>query len=493
MLFRSASAAPADQVNLYRMLAITGVTANCWDEKWRPENVLDTRTNTGWSPDIDHNGTVHLTATFAQPLTRDVNHLTAQMNFARGGNLIARRTEFFAVTGVDDGSDLPPQVIAALAVTPARRTAEQQAAIVAHCRAHAPGLAQLRTDLANAQERLRIRTEAFPTLVMDSAKEPRETFVLHRGNYADRREKVTQATPAVLPPPPAGAPANRLGLARWVTMPNHPLTARVAVNRFWQMLFGIGLVRTAADFGSQGEWPSHPELLDYLAVDFVESRWDVQALLREIMLSATYRQTSAATAQQIERDRDNRLLARGPRFRLPAEFVRDAALKVSGLLVAQIGGPSVNPYTPGDPWREISHYGSTGATAQTFLQDHGEKLWRRSLYTYWKRTLPPPSMAIFDAPNREVCTVDRASTNTPLQALVLLNDVQFVEAARAFAQRALQRRGEDRARLAWMFAEATARTPTTAELAMLERALGRERAMFATDATRAAKIGRAHV
>ena len=212
------------------------------------------------------------------------------------------------------------------------------------------------------------------------------------------------------------------------------------------------------------------------------------ALLREIMLSATYRQSSAATTAQLERDRDNRLLARGPRARLPAEFVRDAALKISGLLVPQIGGPSVNPYTPGDPWREISHYGSTGATAQTFLQDHGEKLWRRSLYTYWKRTLPPPNMAIFDAPNREVCTVDRANTNTPLQALVMLNDAQFVEAARAFAQRALQHGGTDDQRLAWMFAEATAREPSPAELATLQRALGRERAMFETAPERARSL-----
>ena len=196
-------------------------------------------------------------------------------------------------------------------------------------------------------------------------------------------------------------------------------------------------------------------LLDWLAVDFMESGWDVKATIRKMVLSSTYRQSSVTSPELLERDPANRLLARGPRFRLPAEFIRDAALQVSGLLVPRVGGPSVNPYTPGDPWREVSHYGSTPATAQSFVQDHGEKLYRRSLYTFWKRTLPPPNMAAFDAPNREVCTVSRPSTDTPLQALVLLNDVQFVEAARAFAERILHQPGDDASRLRWAFAEAS--------------------------------------
>jgi hypothetical protein len=224
-------------------------------------------------------------------------------------------------------------------------------------------------------------------------------------------------------------------------MKSHPLTARVAVNRFWQTFFGIGIVATPADFGMQGEWPSHPDVLDWLAVELVESGWDVKHLIKLIVMSDTYRQTSAATPAMLERDPQNRLLARGPRFRLPAELLRDTTLKTSGLLVPRIGGPSVNPYMPGDLWREVSHYGSSPATAQTFVQDHGEKLYRRSLYTFWKRSAPPAFLDLFNAPSRETCTVRRERTNTPLQALATLNDPQFIEAARVLAERVLSATG----------------------------------------------------
>jgi hypothetical protein len=271
-------------------------------------------------------------------------------------------------------------------------------------------------------------------------------------------------------------------------MRDHPLTARVAVNRVWQTLFGAGLVRTPADFGAQGEYPTHADLLDWLAVDFMEHGWDIKRLARQIVTSATYRQSStleragsSPTPALLARDPDNRLLARGPRFRLPAECIRDSALKVSGLLVNRLGGPSVNPYTPGDLWREISHYGSTPATAQTFVQDHGEKLYRRSLYTYWKRTVPPPNMVAFDAPNRETCVVARPSTTTPLQALVLLNDVQFVEASRAFAERIVSYADQDADRLRWAFAECVSRPPSDTELMVLSNALERERTRYTAD------------
>ena len=292
---------------------------------------------------------------------------------------------------------------------------------------------------------------------------------------------MTPGTPGALPPLPAGAPADRLGLAQWVVMRDNPLTARVAVNRLWKLLFGTGLVATPMDFGAQGEWPSHPELLDWLAADFIAHGWDVKRLITQIATSATYRQSSAADGGALERDPANRLLARGPRFRLAAELIRDQALAVSGLLVPRVGGPSVNPYSPFDLWREVSHYGSTPATAQVFVQDHGEKLYRRSMYTYWKRTAPPASMVAFDAPNREVCTVARSNTNTPLQALVLLNDVQFVEAARVLAERLLAAAADDDARLRHAFLATLSRPPAAAESAVLSRTLTRERARSARD------------
>jgi len=485
----SAGAVPADQVDLYNLLTPAAITASSWAADGPPRGALATGYDSGWIPAPHAEGPAHITVTFAQPLRGDgVHHLTAQLNFGRGGRFVARRMEFFAVTGCDDDTDLPPEIVDILGVAPERRTEAQRRALAAHFAATGDALQRTRTDLANAKDRLAARTQAFPTMVMDTAPEPRETFVLHRGLYSAPRERVQATTRPALPPLPADAPANRLGLARWLVLPDHPLTARVAVNRFWQMLFGQGLVSTPADFGTQGAPPSHPQLLDWLAVEFVDSGWDTKTLLRAIVLSQTYRQSSVTTPAALAADPDNRWLGRGARFRLPAELIRDGALAVSGLLVPQLGGPSVNPYTPGDPWREISHYASTHATAQSFVQDHGEKLYRRSLYTYWKRTLPPPSMAAFDAPNREVCTVSRTATNTPLQSLVLLNDPQFVEAARAFAERILHRPGADRERLAWAFRTATGRVPSAAEHSVLERALARERASFAAAPTAAAAL-----
>lgn len=485
----SAGAVPADQVDLHHLLPIAAITASSWEPDGHPRGALTTDFRDGWMPDLAADGPVHVTMTFASPLVgEDARHLTAQVNFGRGGNLMARRMEFFAITGNDDGTELPAAIVTILGTAATQRSAADAQAIADHFAAHGEAMAPTRFALANARERLRVRTEAFPTMVMDTAKQPRETFILHRGVYSDPGEKVTAATPRALPPLPADAPPNRLGLARWVVMPSHPLTARVAVNRFWQMLFGTGLVRTAADFGTQGDWPSHPELLDWLAVEFATNGWDTKALLRTILRSATYRQSSSTTAAMLERDPDNRLLARGPRFRLSAELIRDQALATAGLLVPQLGGPSVNPYTPGDPWREISHYASTHATAQSFVQDHGEKLYRRSLYTYWKRTMPPPGLATFDAPNREVCTVQRPVTNTPLQSLMLLNDPQFVEAARAFAARILHHASSDEERLEWAFLAALSRPPQPAELAVLQRALARERATFAATPSAAAQL-----
>jgi len=484
----SAGAVPGDQVDLHQLRALAGVTASSWDPAHPPAGCLDPRNDSGWSPDLAASGPVHLTATLARPLQpAETPFLNVQLNFGAGRALLPERVEVFVMTGTDDGTDLPPAVVAALA----RPGGEDDPALTAilwpHVARHAVELAPRRVELANLEERLATLTEPFSTMVMAVADKPRETRILHRGDYAQPTEVVTPGTPAFLPPLPPGAAEDRLGLAQWVVMPGHPLTARVAVNRFWRLLFGTGLVATPADFGTQGEFPSHPELLDWLALDFVASGWDVKRLLTLLVTSETYRQSAAASAEQLERDPRNRLLARGPRFRLGAELIRDHALRVSGLLVPRVGGPSVNPYLPYDLWREVSHYGSTPATAQVFVQDRGEKLYRRSLYTYWKRTAPPPSLAAFDAPNREVCTIERGATTTPLQALVLLNDVQFVEASRAFAERALRHAepGDD-ARLRWLFAEGVSRPPAAAELAVLRGTLARERARYARDPAAAA-------
>jgi hypothetical protein len=494
----SAESVPGDQVNLNILRDVSRVTASTWLEDYPPENVLDTRNENGWSPDRNKNP--HITITFKEPIdSRATPFMTVQINFGHGNNLIAARFEILAMTGVDDGSTLPQEIIDIIQpptepagstelsvskspVAPDERTPAQQQKLRAYYSTHSPDTKPDRIALANLEERLTVLTKKFPTMVMNVAEKPRDTFILKRGDYSQPTEKVTADTPAVLPKAPDGIPSNRLGLAQWVTMREHPLTARVFVNRIWQMLFGAGLVPTTADFGAQGQYPTHPQLLDWLAVDCIENGYDTKRLIRQIVTSATYQQSSTAPADLLARDPQNRLLARGPRFRLPAEFIRDAALKTSGLLVNRLGGPSVNPYTPGDLWREVSHYGSTPATAQTFVQDHGEKLYRRSLYTYWKRTLPPPNMAAFDAPNRETCVVARPITTTPLQALVLLNDVQFVEAARAFAERILAQRGADEIqKLRWAFYECVSRPPSDAELSVLTSALWRERTRYAAD------------
>lgn len=478
----SIGALPGDQVDLNKLETFARVTASSWEAEHPAVGCLDRRSDSGWSPDPATDGPVHLTATLAKPLGQGAGpYLNFQLGFGAGRALLPGLIQIAVVTGTDDGTDLPAAVVDALALAPATRPPEATATLWAQCAQQATELWRDRVELKNAREQLAALTEPFPTMVMAVAAAPRDTFILNRGDYAQPGEKVEVGTPAALPPMPAGAPQNRLGLAQWITMKENPLTARVAVNRIWKLFFGEGLVGTLADFGLQGDWPTHPELLDWLAVDFVESGWDVKRLVRLIVTSETYRQSSAATAGQLETDPANQLLARGPRFRLPAEFVRDQALAVSGLLVPRLGGPSVNPYAPGDMWREVSHYGSTPATAQTFVQDHGEKLYRRSLYTYLKRTAPPPNMAAFDAPNREVCTVARSTTNTPLQALVTLNDPQFVEASRVLAERVLAQPGDDAARLRWAFGATVSRSPEAAEFGVIESALRRERQHYAKD------------
>ena len=289
---------------------------------------------------------------------------------------------------------------------------------------------------AGIDKKIKDIEKAIPsTLVMEDRKQKRQAFVLERGEYTKPTDKVDSRIPEWISPPIEGMPENRLGLAKWLVKKDHPLTSRVIVNRFWQHFFGIGIVRTSEDFGIQGERPTHPELLDWLAIDFVENGWNVKRMQKQIVMSATYQQSSSVQAKKLNIDPENRLLSRGPRFRMDAEVIRDSALFVSGLLVDRIGGPSVKPYQPAGLWKPV---GFGGSNTSVFKQDKGEKLYRRSMYTFWKRTSPPPSLSTFDAPDRETCQVRRARTNTPLQALVLMNDIQFVEAARKFAERIIK-------------------------------------------------------
>jgi len=297
-------------------------------------------------------------------------------------------------------------------------------------------------DLAKLnEEESAIKVRGTEALVMHERTNAPEAYILNRGEYTKRKDRVTPETPAALPPMAPDWPKNRLGLAKWLVSAENPFTARVTVNRFWQEIFGTGIVRTVGDLGVSGEIPSHPELLDWLAIDFRDHNLDVKRFIKQVVMSASYRQSATASPEKLAKDPDNRLLARGPRFRMDAEMIRDYALAASGLLVQKIGGPSVRPYQPDGVWESIAMIGSD---TRVYKRDAGENLYRRSLYTFWKRTAPPASMEIFNAPSRETCTVRRERTDTPLQALAALDDPQLIEAARNLAQTALEQTKQDK-------------------------------------------------
>jgi hypothetical protein len=388
---------------------------------------------------------------------------------------------------------LPKHILDMIAVAPAKRTDAQKAELRAYFVRYAYTGSRPVFDPLNKEEEQLKKAEADvnaavpSTMVMQEMAKPRDTFLLIRGDWQNKGEKVTADVPKSLPPLPPGVKNDRLGLAKWLTAPNHPLTARVTVNRYWEQLFGIGIVRTSEDFGSQGEWPSNPQLLDYLATEFMAQKWDVKKFMKMLVMSAAYRQSSRVTPELEQKDPENRLLARGPRFRLPAEMIRDNALAVSGLINRQLGGPSVRPYQPPGLWEQIAFGG--GFSAQTYVQSHGPDLYRRSLYTFAKRSLPHPSLVTFDAPNREVCTDRRPRTNTPLQALELLNDPIYIESARVLGQRVMKEGGADAAsRLKYAFKLTTARLPNNKELAVLQRIYDKQLAKYQKDKDAALKL-----
>jgi hypothetical protein len=372
------------------------------------------------------------------------------------------------------------------AIPEAKRTPAQANTVREYFLEHgAPAtIQQTRTQLFDAQARRdSFHRDVIPTvMVMQEMSPPRETHLLVRGQYDKPGEVVTPKIPAALMTTKTTYPPNRLGLAKWLVDPANPLMSRVTVNRFWQQYFGIGIVKSAEDFGSQGEAPSHPELLDWLATEFMRTGWNVKALQKTIVMSATYRQASNANDDLLERDPQNRLLSHGPNVRLSAEIVRDQALAAAGLLTHKVGGPSVKPYQPDGLWSEIG-----GGAA--YIQDHGPDLYRRSVYTFWKRTVPPPTMANFDASARESCVVRPGSTNTPLQALDLMNNVTYVEAARVLAQRMMKEGGATPAeRIAFGYKVVTMRKPTEAENSVLLDSFRYGLDMFQTDAASAQKF-----
>jgi len=372
-----------------------------------------------------------------------------------------------------------------VAIPRAERSGVQRSKLQTYFLGHdAPAAARQAGDrVAKLRRDRRQLEEAAPTvMVMQEQYPPRETYLLARGEYDKPLERVERGLPASLPPLPAGASQDRLGFARWLVDAANPLTARVTVNRYWQSYFGTGLVKTTEDFGSQGEPPTHPELLDWLATEFVRTAWDVKAMQKLIVTSDTYRQSSRVTPVLAAADPENRLLARGPRFRLSAGVIRDATLAAAGLLVEQVGGPSVKPYQPPGLWEELSNGGG-------YDQGQGKDLYRRSLYTYWKRTIAPPGMMTFDSASRETCIVRPMRTNTPLQALATMNDVTYVEAARRLAERMLtEAGGTPGERIIFAFRLATGRRPNGTELLVLAAGLEKQRTHYDADPAAAEKL-----
>jgi hypothetical protein len=351
----------------------------------------------------------------------------------------------------------------------------------------------VQTQIANVDAARSARQayyDAIPsTFIYRDNPKPRPSFVMLRGQYNQPGEPVQPGVPAVLPalrPRGDGAAATRLELAQWLVAPDHPLTARVAVNRFWQQMFGVGLVKTSGDFGTQGEPPSHPELLDWLSTSFIHSGWDVKQLMRTIVTSAAFRQSSRLTKELIDRDPENRLHARGPRLRLDAEQIRDNALFVGGLIDLRQGGKGVKPYQPNNIWEPV---GFVGSNTRAYQRDQGAALYRRSLYTFFKRTAPPPFMVNFDAPNREQSCTRRERSNTPLQALQLLNDIQHVEAARALGQRMLTENSNDvPASVRFLFRTVLSRDPSLEESAILVQQYAEHRTRYEQDIESAKRL-----
>ena len=387
-------------------------------------------------------------------------------------------------TRVAEFARTPAAVLAVLSTKPESRTDAQKQELAKHFVSIAPELKADRDRLAAVKKQLTDLKPALTVPIMKelAANQRRKTQLQHRGNYLDLGPEVTEGTPAAFPPLPEGAPLNRLTLAKWLIDPNNPLTTRVIANRFWEQIFGIGIVSTSEEFGSQGDQPFHPELLDWLATELVDRQWDMKSFVKLLVMSAAYRQSSKVTPELFERDPDNRLLARGPRFRLSAEMIRDQALALAGLLSPKLYGPSAKPPQP------TSGLSAAFGSSTDWQTSAGEDKFRRGLYTEWRRSNPYPSMSTFDAPNREVCTVRRSRTNTPLQALVTLNDPVYVEAAQALARRIATSGPTVRDKALFAFRQVTSRNPTDDELNRLVKLFEHSREQLQKQPDRAQQL-----
>jgi hypothetical protein len=469
-----------------KALKLTAIAADHEQGGFPLANAVDGKNDTGWAV-LPEFGKPH-TALFEvqdTPANRDAER-TATIKLEFQSVHVSHVLGKFQISATSS----PPALLrpvseairSALAVPVEQRNDSQRKAVSDYYLSTIPAFDEIRRQADGArQAREQAEKEVATTMIVRDLAQPRETFILVRGAYDKFADKVTHGVPAVLPPLPADAPANRLALARWLVDPEHPLTARVTVNRYWQTFFGTGLVKTAEDFGVQGEKSSHPELLDWLAREFVESGWNVKHIQRLIVTSAAYRQSSKTAPALVERDPENRLLARGPRYRLPSWMIRDQALAAGGLLVDKIGGRGVRGYQPAGIWEEAT-FGQI-----RYEQEHGDALYRRSLYTFWRRIVGPTMF--FDVANRQTCTVKVARTNTPLHALATLNDVTYIEAARGLAQRVLLgAAGDDSGKIAEMFRRTTARLPKLDELGILTRRLAALRQIFSQNEEAAKKL-----
>jgi Protein of unknown function (DUF1553)/Protein of unknown function (DUF1549)/Planctomycete cytochrome C len=473
---------------------------------WEIGLLLDGNAKNGWAVDGPTNRDPHRAMfLFEQPLSvpEKASLVVRLVHDALNGHNIGKfRLSFTtaASTAVQlNGEGRPPAKILDIVNKPReKRSAAEQKELSQFMRTDSEyPLRAIEAEIAAAKKEYEGHDDKLPTcMVMAEMPKPRDTFVLIRGQYDKPGDKVSAGLPAALPPLPAGENMNRLGLARWLVSPEHPLTARVWVNRAWERFFGVGIVKSSENFGMQSEYPSHKELLDWLAVEFRDPQslppvnghaaqaWDMKALQKLIVMSATYRQASAVTPELLQKDPENRLLARGPRFRLSAELIRDQALSLSGLLVDKIGGPSVRPYMPEGVWDETSVYGDL----LRYKSDDGEGLYRRTMYTIWKRTAAPPTMLMFDSPSREFCSAKRSRTNTPLQALSLLNEITFVEAARSLGSQMMKVEQSPAERIRWAFRSATSRTANAEETAILLKGFERRLEKFKADPEAAKKL-----